>query len=295
MATPRVITRGVTNITASQATFVGTCRSMGDLATVAWFEIRCELALWQKISESFEITEDWQDFGIDAPVSKTLFVNTFRAVAANADGTDRGDWLKFWVPEPGKESEGSPWYISQHEDTWIKRQLTFYLWSDIPCHLWTHIAISPPWKKRGFHFKRGRIFHHSPKIYWSYKWSIEQEEDGDVVLHTFIFECPPAWDTYWIQAMGDVDGKHSRSRSPFFRVSVLKEVYSLGIYSQEPTLEDHVSLEQGTGIVLTYDADRNVIIISDPNGSPLRVRRHGYGHGRGPRNPGSPPRPHGPR
>lgn len=295
MAAPRVISEGVASITHEQATFVGMCTSLGGLATVAWFEIQAGPGLWGIVSDSVDVPEARVPFAVDAPVGTTYFTNNFRAVAANADGIDYGAWIRFWVPAKGKEAEGSPFYITQREITWIERQFTLYLWSDVPAHLWAHISYEAPWKKRGFHFKRGRIFHHSPKIYWGYRWSIEQEEDGDVVLHTFIFECPPQWDTYWVQAMGNIDGKHSPSRSPFFRYSVLKEVYSLGIYSEDPPLEDHVSLAEGAGIVLTYNAETNTIIISDPNGNPRRIRRHGYGHGRGPRNPGSPPRPRGPR
>ena len=262
MTAPIVISEGATNITTKKATLVGTVRAMGGLPTTAWFHYAPGPLFLNSSTPSVTITQAWQSYSLEVDVSVTTFINRFRAVAGNTDGVSFGDYIKYWVPQPGKDQEGSPFYIRQREVEWADRDLTLYLWSDVPTTLRLRVSKRPPWKKRGFHFKRGRVFHHSPIVHWAWSWEIPQQEVGDVELHTFTIPYPDQYNTLWMQATGWVDGKISPSRSPFFRYSYTPAVLDLGIYGQPDALDDHVFLEEGTDIVLTYVTETNTIKIS---------------------------------
>lgn len=110
--------------------------------------------------------------------------------------------------------------------------------TDVPIILFAYISTEPPHKKKGTHIKRGVVFHHAAKVYWSYQLITCQNEDGEVTDHTFTWQVPsdegtfdwrPPGDNvvFWWRCGGRTNTffpKWSASRSPFYNARCPKPV-----------------------------------------------------------------------
>ncbi|MBA7581610.1 hypothetical protein ES708_23516 [subsurface metagenome] len=108
------------------------------------------------------------------------------------------------------------WAPIDIEQTWDGNEVTIVLTTDVPCHLWLFWTTSQPWVHRKTRNRRGLSVPWD--AYWCFAaWhEIEQEEEGDTYIHTYIL---PDWqycETRWFCFRGTVEGELSPSDSPIF-------------------------------------------------------------------------------
>ncbi|MBA7593023.1 hypothetical protein ES708_35232 [subsurface metagenome] len=90
------------------------------------------------------------------------------------------------------------------------------LTTNVPCHLWLYWTNKPPWTHKKTALSRGLLI--DEYAYWCFvAWhKIEQDEDGDTLVHTFLWLGWAEGETRWFRFHGEIDGQESPSDSPIY-------------------------------------------------------------------------------
>ncbi|MBA7574181.1 hypothetical protein ES708_15983 [subsurface metagenome] len=219
MAAPQVTTEAPTLIGKDFVTFNAVLASTGGKACVGrfWYthqRIRgWSASPWQSLGgdgSSF-------DYAYSTPTPKGQ--HEYWAEVANEDGGDTGLTLPFWFRWKQPPYDGSPFFPYNYQAVGPYENWTISCRTDICCHMTMWFDNGVPYRKIGEHFKRGKVFLHTPLIYFRPKWGVVQDEPGDSTTHTFQWQCKKPYGKYYHQATATVDGRLSPSKSPFYRLS----------------------------------------------------------------------------
>ena len=162
----------------------------------------------------------WQDCNEEADIqvhcADLSYISgcAYQCMVRNADGYGFGQLYKFWLPTPTKPKEGAPWLAQVLSGAFTDTHYDFTLTTDIACDLHVLVGTRKPWISPTFHIIHGVVFHHDPELYFRWYLSVDQNEEGDVTTHTFHIAAPMENITYWLVALGTVDGLESPSISP---------------------------------------------------------------------------------
>ncbi|MBA7572838.1 hypothetical protein ES708_14625 [subsurface metagenome] len=218
MAAPQVTTEAPTLIGKDSVTFNAVLVSTGGKACVGRFWYTREH--WQGWSPS-----PWQSLGGDGSSfshhhtdSTPKRQHQYWAEVANEDGSDTGLVLKFWFKWKQPPYDGSPFFAYQYQAVGPYQLWTITCKTDIACRMTMWFDNGVPYAKTGEHFKRGKVYMHTPLIYFRPKWNVVQEESGDSLTHTFLWTCKKPYGKYFHQGTATVDGRLSPSKTPFYRV-----------------------------------------------------------------------------
>ncbi len=217
MTAPTCVTIAPADPLPDSVHLVGRLKDDGGLPTNGYFEHEWGPLNARYTTAPLPVADPGDTFDSLTPGQTYRWIHRFRAVVSNADDIGYGEWQNFWLPLPTRVAEGSSFYTEYAHGVWVGRALWWFVDTDVACHLTAHISNEPPWKKRGAHFKRGKVFFHSPIVYWGWYFDLEQLESGDTTHHTFTYVLPSQMTEIWIQAIGTVDGKPSPSYTPFFQ------------------------------------------------------------------------------
>jgi hypothetical protein len=140
----------------------------------------------------------------------------FRFVVENADGIWMSNWCPFWFLNQTKTWDGPPWRLRSHNTLFAASALTLTTVSDIFNHMWLAYSYLDPWHRRYTHKKRGTVLWHEGGRGLVSPHLVEQAQSDDTLEHTFTVPVPAWCNRVWWYYYAYVDGRLSRSRTPFF-------------------------------------------------------------------------------
>lgn len=132
-------------------------------------------------------------------------------------GSVSTDIIRFWFIPASLRAKGAPFLVTAFDIQYDHRTITLTVTTDIPVRLSCKISTIAPYSMAAVDTKRGRAFKHHPVLVWQWQWQAGQQERGDTLEHTIVWEAPRFCNVYHLQCWGTTDSKTSPSRSPFFR------------------------------------------------------------------------------
>ncbi len=219
MAAPQVTTEAPTLIGKEFVTFNAVLVSTGGKACVGRFWYTHERIRGWSASPWQSLGGDGSSFDYAYSTATPKGQHEYWAEVANEDGSDVGLVLPFWFKWKQPPYDGSPFLAYQYQAVGPYENWTITCRTDIACHMTMWFDNGVPYRKTGEHFKRGKVFLHTPLIYFRPKWAVLQEEAGDTITHTFKWQCKKPYGKYYHQGTAYVDGRLSPSKTPFYRVS----------------------------------------------------------------------------
>lgn len=119
------------------------------------------------------------------------------------------------------------WFMIDFEEWACHEAYHIQTLSDVPSHQWLRWTINPPWKHpRSRRFRGLEIF---GDVYYCFTGhiSIEQNEPGDTLIHTFDVAPWPRYEIRYFYMIGFINMERSPSHSPIFARSIDYTYYYL--------------------------------------------------------------------
>lgn len=218
MADPQVTTEAPTLIGKDFVTYNAVLVSTGGKACVGRFWYTRQRYRGWEVSPWQSLGGDGSSYSLAYSTDTPKGLHEYWAEVANEDGMDTGLTIPFWYKWRQPPYNGSPFFPFRYQAVGPYEVWTISCQTDICCHMTMHFDNGVPYHKTGEHFKRGKVFLHTPLIYFRPKWSVEQDEPGDSQTHTFHWECKKPYGKYYHQGTATVDGLLSPSKTPFYRI-----------------------------------------------------------------------------
>jgi hypothetical protein len=124
--------------------------------------------------------------------------------------------LQYWPIRDNKLMDGQPWRIVSFAQVWASNVLDFVCTTDIHCHLFLAWSDHEPYIRKRAHQKRGTVLWHDGEHGLVVNGYVEQLQAGDTQLHTIQLPFPIGGGKRWWFLFGEVDGRRSTSRTPFY-------------------------------------------------------------------------------